>query len=47
MKGLGIWISSGREYASGTNQDPVLGFSSWWLTNSQDRAVLETLGKLS
>jgi len=47
VKGLGIWISSGQEYANGANTDPVLGFTSWWLTNAQNRAILETLGHLS
>lgn len=47
VKGQAIWISSGREYQDGANKDPVLGLSSWWLSNSQDRAALETLGRLS
>ena len=47
VKGLGIWVSSGQEYAKGANADPVLGFTSWWLTNAQNRAILETLGKLA
>jgi aminoglycoside phosphotransferase (APT) family kinase protein len=46
VKGLGIWLSSGREYATGTNHDPVLGFTGWWLPNSQNRAILETMGHL-
>jgi aminoglycoside phosphotransferase (APT) family kinase protein len=47
VKGLGIWVSSGHEYAKGSNMDPVLGFTSWWLTNAQNRAILETMGKLA
>ncbi len=46
LKGQAIWISSGREYQAGKNQDPVLALSGWWLMNAQDRAALETLGKL-
>ena len=46
MKGLAIWVSSAREYQTGKNKDPVLALSGWWLTNAQDRAALETLGKL-
>jgi aminoglycoside phosphotransferase (APT) family kinase protein len=46
VKGQAIWISSGREYQDGANKDPVLGLSGWWLSNSQDRAALETMGKL-
>jgi aminoglycoside phosphotransferase (APT) family kinase protein len=47
VKGLAIWISGGHEYQEGTNKDPVLAFSSIWLTNAQDRAALEAMGKLS
>jgi aminoglycoside phosphotransferase (APT) family kinase protein len=46
IKGLGIWLSGGREYATGSNHDPVLGFTGWWLPNSQNRAILETMGHL-
>jgi aminoglycoside phosphotransferase (APT) family kinase protein len=46
VKGLGIWISSAKEYSTGRNADPVLGFTGWWLTNAQDRALLESLGRL-
>jgi aminoglycoside phosphotransferase (APT) family kinase protein len=46
VKGQAIWISSGCEYQKGVNRDPVLALSGWWLSNSQDRAALETLGKL-
>ena len=46
VKGQAIWISGSQEYQDGSNKDPVLAFSGWWLTNSQDRAALETLGKL-
>ena len=46
VKGLAIWVSSAREYQTGKNKDPVLALSGWWPTNAQDRAALETLGKL-
>jgi aminoglycoside phosphotransferase (APT) family kinase protein len=46
VKGLGIWVSSAKEYSDGANHDAVLAFTGWWLTNSQDRAILETLGRL-
>jgi aminoglycoside phosphotransferase (APT) family kinase protein len=46
VKGLAIWLSSGREYREGRNRDPVLGFTGWWLPNAQNRAILETLGRL-
>jgi len=47
VKALAIWISSGQEYASGKSRDPILGFTSWWLTNTQNRVLLEILGRLS
>jgi aminoglycoside phosphotransferase (APT) family kinase protein len=47
VKGLGIWISAGRAFRDGPNRDPVLGFTGWWLPNSQDRAILETMGHLA
>jgi len=46
VKGQGIWISSGKEYLQGVNRDPVLSISGWLLVNPQDRAALETMGKL-
>jgi len=46
VKGLGIWLSGGREYADGKNHDIILGFTGWWLTNSQNRAILEAMGHL-
>jgi aminoglycoside phosphotransferase (APT) family kinase protein len=46
VKGQAIWISGSKEYTDGANKDPVLAFSGWWLTNSQDRAALEAMGKL-
>jgi aminoglycoside phosphotransferase (APT) family kinase protein len=47
VKGLGIWLSGAKEFSSGANSDPVLGFTGWWLANAQDRAMLETLGRLA
>ncbi len=46
VKALAIWISSAREYRDGRSRDPVLGLTAWWLSNSQDRAILEAMGKL-
>ncbi len=47
VKGQAIWVSAAREYQEGSNRDPVMAFSCWMLGNSQDRAALELLGKLS
>ncbi len=47
VKGQGIWISAAKEYEDGQNQGPIMAMSAWLMTNSQDRAALELLGKLS
>jgi len=47
VKGQAIWVSGGKEFTSGKNQDPILALSAWLMGNSQDRAVLHTLGHLS
>ncbi len=47
LKALAIWISGGNEYATGSNHDTILGFTGWWLTNSQNRAILEVMGHLT
>jgi aminoglycoside phosphotransferase (APT) family kinase protein len=46
VKGQAIWVSGGREFQHGANQDPVLCMSSWMMGNSQDRAALALLGHL-
>lgn len=46
VKAQAIWISSRREFLDGANRDPILALSGWWLSNAQDRAALETMGKL-
>jgi aminoglycoside phosphotransferase (APT) family kinase protein len=47
VKGQAIWVSGGREFGAGQNQDLILGFSSWIMGNSQDRAALLAMGRLS
>jgi aminoglycoside phosphotransferase (APT) family kinase protein len=47
VKALAIWISSGHEYEHGKNRDPMMAFPAWWLTNAQDRVILETMGHLA
>jgi aminoglycoside phosphotransferase (APT) family kinase protein len=46
VKGQGIWASSQREYLEGPNKDPILAMSGWVMAVNQDRAALETMGKL-
>ena len=47
VKGQAIWISGGREFSQGVNQDLVLALSALLMGNSQDRAALHALGHLS
>jgi len=47
VKGQAIWVAGAREFSTGSNQDLVLGISGWLMGNSQDRAALHDLGKLS
>ncbi|MBW2399518.1 MAG: phosphotransferase family protein, partial [Deltaproteobacteria bacterium] len=44
VKGQAIWISGGKEFTDGKNQDMILALSAWLMGNSQDRAALYTLG---
>lgn len=46
VKGQAIWVSGAKEFTDGKNQDFILALSSWLMGNSQDRAVLHTLGRL-
>lgn len=43
VKGLGIWISSSHEYATGSNKDPVLAFSGLYCTARHNAIVAERL----
>jgi aminoglycoside phosphotransferase (APT) family kinase protein len=47
VKALAIWISGGREFHDGKNRDPIMALTGWFLPPAQERAILETLGKLS
>jgi len=46
VKGQGIWVGSARAFLDGGNHDPIIVFSAWWLLNTQERAMLEVMGKL-
>lgn len=45
VKGMGIWISSGRKFADGKNTDPILGFAAWQPGDIQIRVLLESMGR--
>lgn len=39
VKAIGIWISSGRVFADGANDDPVLAFSGWFTHAAHERIL--------
>ncbi|MFT7128717.1 MAG: aminoglycoside phosphotransferase (APT) family kinase protein [Gammaproteobacteria bacterium] len=43
IKGLGIWISSAKEYQQGKNHDPVLALSAWICTPSHTEILFRQL----
>jgi aminoglycoside phosphotransferase (APT) family kinase protein len=43
VKGLAIWISSGREYVEGRNRDLIMVLASWFPTDVHDRVLAERL----
>ena len=47
VKGQSIWMSGAHEFAAGVNQDPILVIAAWLMGNSQDRAILDALGRMS
>ncbi len=46
VKGQSIWLSGAHEFAEGVNQDPILVIAAWLMGNSQDRAILDALGRM-
>lgn len=43
VKGLAIWISSSKEYASGANSDPIFLVSGWLCTDRHNRILVRKL----
>lgn len=41
VKGMAIWISAAREFASGTNMDPVLAFSGWYTAQRHNEILVD------
>ncbi|MBV8979211.1 MAG: phosphotransferase family protein [Alphaproteobacteria bacterium] len=44
FKGLAIWISAAKEFASGTNPDPVNAFSGWYCLAFHNQVLAQKLG---
>ncbi len=47
VKGMAIWISSGKEFVEGKNQDPVLAISSWICIDRHTRLMADRLSTCS
>lgn len=47
VKAQGIWLTAAREFASGRAPDLLLAFTSYWLINSQDKFLLQALGRMT
>jgi len=46
VKGQGIWVGSAAAFSTGGNKAPIMIYPAWWLINSQDRAMLQVMGRL-
>jgi aminoglycoside phosphotransferase (APT) family kinase protein len=46
VKGQAIWVSSARAWIDGGNREPIMVYPAWAMTNPQDRAALQVMGKL-
>ena len=46
LKGQALWVSTATVWETGKNRDIILAYASWWLTNAQNRAALEIMGRL-
>ncbi|MFQ5666122.1 MAG: phosphotransferase family protein [Candidatus Binatia bacterium] len=47
VKAQGIWLTAAREFAEGRATDLLMAFTAYWLINSQDKFLLEELGRLA
>ena len=46
VKGQAIWVSSARAWLDGGNREPIMVYPAWAMTNAQDRAVLQVMGRV-
>lgn len=46
VKGQGIWVGSAAAFINGGNKAPIMIYPAWWLINSQERAMLQVMGRL-
>ncbi|MDX1580827.1 MAG: phosphotransferase family protein [Alphaproteobacteria bacterium] len=46
VKGMGIWISSSKEFATAQNLDPVVAFSGWFTYQKHSELLIEYMKKI-
>ena len=46
IKAQGIWNTCSSIWQSNRNREVVYAYAPWWLCNTEDRAILELVGKL-
>lgn len=47
VKGMGIWLSAGAEYAALRNTDPIMAFPAWLCVDAHNRIISMTLKMLN
>lgn len=45
VKAQGIWLTGAKAFAEGRATDLLFAFTSYWLMNSQDKFLLQTMGR--
>jgi aminoglycoside phosphotransferase (APT) family kinase protein len=46
VKAQSLWASAANVWQSGENRDIILAYASWWLQNTENKAMLEIMGRL-
>ena len=46
LKAQALWASAAKVWKTSENRDVILAYASWWLQNAQNKAMLETMGRL-
>ncbi|OFX03692.1 MAG: hypothetical protein A3E78_16520 [Alphaproteobacteria bacterium RIFCSPHIGHO2_12_FULL_63_12] len=46
LKAQALWTSAVKVWKTSENRDVILAYASWWLQNAQNKAMLETMGRL-
>jgi aminoglycoside phosphotransferase (APT) family kinase protein len=46
VKAQALWASAANVWQTGENRDIILAYASWWLQNTEGKAMLEIMGRL-